>query len=155
MAARGPKRPPRVIPGARAASQAEDDAPLRGLGRSSQVNRAPVGDLPAGRRAKPLTDGDSDGKGVTDTTMRHGIAVTVLIGTLAAAAACDDDQAPTPTAPTPTTPTTKLQSNPAPTSLAIGGPDSLMVGATLQCQATITQFRRRGRAGRGRGVGIG
>ena len=45
VAARDPKPPPRVVPGARAASPAEDDAPLRGLGRSSQVfNRAPVGD---------------------------------------------------------------------------------------------------------------
>ena len=41
VAARGPKRPPRVIPVARAASPAGDDAPVRGLGRSSQVfNRA-------------------------------------------------------------------------------------------------------------------
>ena len=45
MVARGPKRSPRVIPGARAASPAEEDAPLRGLGRSSQVfNLAAVGD---------------------------------------------------------------------------------------------------------------
>ena len=44
-AARGPKRPPSVIPGARAASPAEDDAPPPGLGRSSQVfNRAAGGD---------------------------------------------------------------------------------------------------------------
>ena len=39
-----PKRSPRVVRAARTASPAEDDAPLRGLGRSSQVfNRAPVG----------------------------------------------------------------------------------------------------------------
>ena len=45
VAARGPKRPPRVIPGGRAPSPTEDDAPLWGLGRSSQMfNRAAGGD---------------------------------------------------------------------------------------------------------------
>ena len=45
VAARGPKRPPRVIPGTRAASPAEEDASVRGVGRSSQVfNRAAGGD---------------------------------------------------------------------------------------------------------------
>ena len=66
--------------------------------------------------------------------MRHGIVVIILIGVLTAAAACD--QRPTPTAPPPTTSTTP-QSDPEPTSLPIGGPDRLMVGATAQYPATI------------------
>ena len=44
-AARDPKRSPRVVRAARTGSPVEHDAPLRGLGRSSQVlNRAAVGD---------------------------------------------------------------------------------------------------------------
>ena len=43
--ARDPKRSPRVVRAARTASPVEHDAPLRGLGRSSQVlNRAAAGD---------------------------------------------------------------------------------------------------------------
>ena len=82
--------------------------------------------------------------------MRHGTVVTILIGVLAEAPACDDDQPPTSTAPTTTTP----RSDPEPTSLAIGGPDSLMVGATTQYQATITYSDGIREVGRGRGVGI-
>ena len=72
--------------------------------------------------------------------MRHRIIVVTLLAGALAAAACDDERpAPTPTAPTTTTPTTTTpQSDPEPTSLAIEGPDSLMVGATAQYQATIT-----------------
>ena len=43
--ARDPKRSPRVVRAPRTAPPVEHDAPLRGLGRSSQVlNRAAVGD---------------------------------------------------------------------------------------------------------------
>ena len=72
--------------------------------------------------------------------MRHGIVITILIGALAAVGACDAEQQPTPTAPTPipTMPTGTSQSDPDPTSLAVTGPDSLMVGATVQYEAMIT-----------------
>ena len=72
--------------------------------------------------------------------MRRWIIATLLAGTLAAAGACDDKQQPTPTAPTPmpTTPMVTPPSDPEPTSLAVTGPDGLMVGATAQYQATIT-----------------
>ena len=71
--------------------------------------------------------------------MRHWIIVVTLLAGAFAAAACDDERpTPTPTAPTTTTPPTTPQSDPEPTSLAIDGPDSLMVGATAQYEATIT-----------------
>ena len=72
--------------------------------------------------------------------MRRWIIATLLAGTLAAAGACDDKEQPTATAPTPmpTTPIVTPPSDPEPTSLAVTGPDSLMVGATAQYQATIT-----------------
>ena len=55
--ARDPKRPPRVVRAARNASRVEHDAPLRGLGRSSQVlNRSAVGRPPEGRRVEALTN---------------------------------------------------------------------------------------------------
>ena len=81
--------------------------------------------------------------------MRHWIIATLLAGALAVAGACDDKQQPSPTAPTPTptTPATTPQSDPEPTSLAIEGPDSLMVGATAQYQATITYSDGAERAG--------
>ena len=72
--------------------------------------------------------------------MRHWIIVVTLLAGALAAAACEDERpTPTPTAPTTTTPPpTTPQSDPEPTSLAIDGPDSLMVGATAQYEATIT-----------------
>ena len=72
--------------------------------------------------------------------MRHWIIVVTLLAGALAAAACDDERpTPTPTAPTTTTPPpTTPPSDPEPTSLAIDGPDSLMVGATAQYHATIT-----------------
>ena len=79
--------------------------------------------------------------------MRRWIIATLLAGALAAAGACDDKQQPTPTAPTPTTPATTPQSDPEPTSLAVTGPDSLMVGATAQYEATITYSDGAERAG--------
>ena len=72
--------------------------------------------------------------------MRRSIIATLLAVTLAAAGACDDDQPNTPTAPTPTTPTqpTTPAADPEPTALAVTGPDSLMVGETVQYEATVT-----------------
>ena len=72
--------------------------------------------------------------------IRHWIIATILIGALAASA-CGGDEPTTPTAPTP--------SDPEPTSLAIEGPDSLMVGATTQYQATITYSDGAERPGEG------
>ena len=81
--------------------------------------------------------------------IRHWIIATILIGALAASA-CGGDEPTTPTAPTPsTTTTTTPQSDQEPTSLAIEGPDSLMVGATTQYQATITYSDGAERPGEG------
>lgn len=72
--------------------------------------------------------------------MRRALIATLLAATLAAAGACDDDQPTTPSAPTPTTPVQPATpaTDPEPTSLAVTGPDSLMVGETVQYDATVT-----------------
>ena len=66
VAARGRKRPQRAIPGARRITGRGRSAAARPRAVVAGVQRGAGGRPPAGHRAKPLTDGDSDGKGGTD-----------------------------------------------------------------------------------------